>query len=82
MDMPVASAHTSIRQPVRMCANCRARLVKTKLQRYVVTDNGLQLDVSAKLPGRGAYICSNDCWQQLNKRQFKFKSNPKGGRRV
>ena len=35
------------------------------MRRLVVAAGKLQLDVSGKLAGRGAYICANaDCWKR------------------
>ncbi len=48
--------------PMRMCVVCRENKPKKELLRVVMTDNGLTLDTTGKLNGRGAYICDSiDC---------------------
>lgn len=51
--------------PQRTCIVCRTTNAKRTLTRLVRTQNeGVQLDPSGKLAGRGAYLCSNpNCWQ-------------------
>lgn len=46
--------------PVRMCIVCREGRPKKELLRVVATENGLTLDNTGKLNGRGAYICCKD----------------------
>ena len=46
--------------PVRTCLGCGAKLLKKKLLRFVADRNGLVvLDQQNRLPGRGAYCCSD-----------------------
>lgn len=56
--------------PVRTCIVCRQALPKRSLFRIVqVGEKGLQVDLSGKMPGRGAYLCSElACWQQATAR--------------
>ncbi len=50
-------------QPQRTCVACREKQDKRSLTRIVLTDTGLQIDVSGKVSGRGAYLCANpECW--------------------
>lgn len=52
-------------QPQRTCVACRKKQDKRSLSRIVYTDTGLQIDVSGKANGRGAYLCTNpDCWER------------------
>ncbi len=45
--------------PVRMCVMCRQMKPKNQLLRIVNTDNGVVVDASGKLNGRGVYLCKN-----------------------
>lgn len=47
-------------KPKRMCSNCREMKEKNELFRLVVRDELIQFDETAKLDGRGAYICKNE----------------------
>jgi predicted RNA-binding protein YlxR (DUF448 family) len=50
--------------PQRSCIACKQKKDKRKLNRLVFTnDEGLVLDFSGKLDGRGAYLCDDPvCW--------------------
>ena len=56
--------------PQRTCAVCRQTREKRNLIRLVRTSNGtVAVDISAKKPGRGAYLCPNkDCWEMALKK--------------
>ena len=44
--------------PMRMCVACREMRAKKDLMRVVRTaEDGLALDLTGKLSGRGAYLC-------------------------
>ena len=48
--------------PLRKCVACNQMLPKDQLFRVVKLDGHVQLDLSYKAQGRGAYICKNaDC---------------------
>lgn len=50
--------------PQRTCVGCRQTLAKQSLTRVVRTDTGVQIDLTGKLSGRGAYIHNQrSCWQ-------------------
>jgi uncharacterized protein len=50
--------------PERSCVACRAKKGKRELIRLVCSSNKVEVDVQAKIPGRGAYLCSNpECWE-------------------
>jgi predicted RNA-binding protein YlxR (DUF448 family) len=57
--------------PVRICVICRQALPKRSLYRIVhVPERGLVADLSGKMPGRGAYLCSKPtCWEKATARQ-------------
>ena len=57
------------RQRPRTCAACRAEAPKRALVRVVRAPSGKAvLDVTGKLPGRGAYLCPNlQCLQKARK---------------
>src|SRR5687768_14835425 len=52
--------------PQRTCVICRRTLSKRELTRIVRTpENGVQIDATGKLAGRGAYLCSTpSCWDK------------------
>ena len=45
------------RIPERMCVVCRQMKPKTELLRIVNTENGVVVDGTGKLNGRGVYVC-------------------------
>lgn len=51
--------------PQRTCIACHQKRDKKDLIRLVRISNGnTEVDLSAKKPGRGAYLCSQkDCWE-------------------
>ncbi len=52
--------------PQRTCIICRRTYSKRELTRIVRTADGVRVDPTGKLAGRGAYVCNdNACWQQL-----------------
>jgi predicted RNA-binding protein YlxR (DUF448 family) len=54
--------------PQRTCIGCRTVLAKKTLIRIVRTTEGVQVDLTGKLPGRGAYIHGNrSCWERALK---------------
>ena len=56
--------------PQRTCIACRQIREKRSLIRLVYTNDGkVEVDTSAKKPGRGAYLCpKKDCWETALKR--------------
>ncbi len=51
--------------PQRTCVGCREVLPKRKLIRLVKTEEGVRIDLSGKLPGRGAYLHDQkSCWKR------------------
>ncbi len=62
--------------PLRMCVVCKKMLPKSELTRVTHQKDGtLMLDLTGKLAGRGAYICSNSvCRTQLRKKRMLNKS--------
>lgn len=56
--------------PLRMCVVCRQMKTKDLLLRIVKKDGEFSLDVSGKMPGRGAYICrGGDCCEKFEKQR-------------
>ena len=50
--------------PQRTCVGCREIQAKRTLTRVVRTDTGIVIDLTSKMPGRGAYIHNlQKCWQ-------------------
>ncbi len=51
--------------PQRTCVGCRETLSKRALIRVVRSPEGVQVDTSGKLPGRGAYLHDRaSCWER------------------
>ncbi len=57
---------------IRTCIACRKRAAKHELCRIVRTPGGsVELDVSGKAAGRGAYVCyEGDCFSDACKRRL------------
>ncbi|MCF6277843.1 MAG: YlxR family protein [Anaerolineales bacterium] len=54
--------------PQRTCVGCRTVLSKRALIRLVRTPDGIQIDPSGKLAGRGAYLHDRRaCWESALK---------------
>ena len=52
--------------PVRTCVICRQKAGKRALVRIVRTADGIQVDHTGKMNGRGAYICDREsCWERV-----------------
>jgi predicted RNA-binding protein YlxR (DUF448 family) len=52
--------------PQRTCIACRQVAGKRALLRLVRTENGVTVDPTGKLPGRGAYLHPyQNCWQAV-----------------
>ncbi len=47
------------RAPQRTCVGCNVSKDKKDLIRIVDTEEGLRLDVTGKMNGRGVYVCPN-----------------------
>ncbi|MBI5670429.1 MAG: YlxR family protein [Chloroflexi bacterium] len=51
--------------PLRTCVVCRDKESKRTLTRVVRTEQGVQVDPSGKMNGRGAYLCDRPaCWER------------------
>ena len=51
--------------PQRTCVGCREVLPKRRLVRLVKTATGVQVDLSGKMSGRGAYLHERRaCWER------------------
>lgn len=54
--------------PQRTCVGCREVLPKRKMIRLVRTAEGVQVDPTSKLAGRGAYLHDRrECWERALK---------------
>ncbi len=54
--------------PQRTCVGCREILPKRKMIRLVRTTEGVQVDPTSKLAGRGAYLHDRrECWERALK---------------
>ena len=54
--------------PQRTCVGCRETLSKQTLTRIVRSPDGVQVDLTGKLPGRGAYLHNRvSCWEKALK---------------
>ena len=68
--------------PQRTCIACRQTNEKKALIRLVCTGNGIvEVDISGKKPGRGAYVCSDRaCWEAaLKKNRLEYALRTKLG---
>ena len=55
--------------PQRTCVACREVKEKRSLIRIVRTPDGVAIDTTGRMPGRGAYIHdSKECWEKALKR--------------
>ena len=51
--------------PMRTCVGCREVLPKRRLIRIVRTAEGVQVDPTSKMAGRGAYLHDRrECWER------------------
>ncbi|HET7142555.1 MAG TPA: YlxR family protein [Anaerolineales bacterium] len=51
--------------PQRTCVGCREQLPKRQMVRIVRTGDGVRVDPTGKLAGRGAYLHDQrDCWER------------------
>ena len=51
--------------PQRTCVGCRETLPKRTLIRVVRSGNGVQIDLTGKMAGRGAYLHNKrSCWER------------------
>ena len=51
--------------PLRTCVGCREVLPKRTLIRIVKTTEGVKIDLTGKLSGRGAYLHDRrSCWEK------------------
>ena len=56
------------KKPTRKCMGCNECREKNELIRIVRTENGVEVDLTGKKNGRGAYICKNeDCLNKVVK---------------
>jgi len=57
--------------PLRSCVACRENKPKRELVRVVrVADDLVEVDLSGKKNGRGAYLCpAQECWESGKKRR-------------
>lgn len=51
--------------PVRTCVACRKKASKSDMIRVVLDDDEAKIDQKQKLSGRGAYVCSEDCYNNV-----------------
>ncbi len=59
---------SSMEKPYRMCMVCRERKPKNELVRIVKNQDGIKVDKTGKVDGRGAYICKEgNCCDKLVK---------------
>ncbi|HCO11665.1 MAG TPA: DUF448 domain-containing protein [Desulfonauticus sp.] len=53
--------------PIRTCIICKKKAPKFEFIRYVKKNDLLEIDEKQILPGRGFYICSEECKQKIKK---------------
>ena len=60
--------------PLRMCVNCREMKPKKELLRIVKSASGdVNIDLTGKMPGRGAYVCKEEECVKTAKKQRKIE---------
>ena len=61
--------------PIRTCVICREKAGKRTLTRIVRTSEGVMVDESSKMNGRGAYLCDQEaCWEKAVKTEILAKA--------
>ena len=61
--------------PLRRCMGCNEKKEKEELIRIVKINNNVEIDLTGKKEGRGAYICKNeDCLNKVIKNRRLSKS--------
>ena len=61
--------------PMRTCIVCRDKTNKRALVRVVRTEQGIQIDPTGKMNGRGAYLCDRtSCWERAVKTDILSKA--------
>jgi uncharacterized protein len=57
--------HLNKHVPIRTCVVCREKANKRGLIRVVRTEHGIEVDLTGKMNGRGAYLCEREsCWER------------------
>lgn len=51
----------------RTCIGCGRQSDKVELFRVVKASDGVRFDASGRMPGRGAYVCSAECFKRACK---------------
>ncbi len=68
---------------MRRCVACYESKPKKDLIRIVHSDNGITIDLSGKMNGRGAYLCNNAiCFEKMiksNKLSREFETDVSAG---
>ena len=65
MDVTKKTGHRVKHIPQRTCVGCRETLPKRQMVRIIRTSNGVQIDPSGKMAGRGAYLHDkHSCWSR------------------
>jgi predicted RNA-binding protein YlxR (DUF448 family) len=58
-----------------MCVVCRQKGGKRRFTRLVRTEQGVMIDPSGKMNGRGAYVCDQaNCWERAVKTDIVAKA--------
>ena len=61
-----------------MCVGCGEMKPKAELLRIAKKDGDFSVDISGKLPGRGAYICKGESCREKFEKQRSFERAFKG----
>jgi predicted RNA-binding protein YlxR (DUF448 family) len=66
--MHAARSQPKRREPQRTCVGCREVEGKRSLIRVVRSPEGIRIDPTGKMPGRGAYLHDrHSCWEKALK---------------
>ena len=58
-----ASENIAASKRERTCVSCGNKQGKAALLRIVRSADGVQLDLSGRVAGRGAYVCGQECFE-------------------
>lgn len=61
-------SEATTRKGTRSCVGCKAQAGKASLLRIVrLADGSIAYDSTGRVPGRGAYVCSVECYENALK---------------
>ncbi|MBR2560087.1 MAG: YlxR family protein [Clostridia bacterium] len=55
--------------PMRRCVGCRESKPQSELIRIAFRDGTIKADLTGREPGRGAYVCGRECFEEAVKKK-------------